>query len=513
MSKPAPFILIVVCVLTLACTAGAPCTALASSAGWTAHQASFAPLLSVAAADSAHAWAVGPGPTVVATSDGGTSWVAQSPATAGDLYAVAFSDAADGWAVGDVGTVVATTDGGADWSAQTAPTSQALIGVACRGQDCWAVGTGGTIMATTDGGANWAAQSSPSTVDLFSVTFADASHGWAVGDQGTILATTDGGAVWTVQNSSTGAYLNGVTSRGALRAWAVGEKGIIIATTDGGAHWIVRRPAKAHDLYTVVFADARHGWTVGVGGVILATTNRGVTWRAQPCPVREDLASVDFADTLHGFVAGTAGTMMASTHAGWSDVRPPTVAAVGAAGWHRGAVRVVLRATDGRGGSGIASTRYSLDHGKTWTKGSSFTVPAPADHSNDGAHWFLYRATDNAGNVAAARRGRVSIDTRRPAPVAKWSAAATRGYRTALRFYVSDPRPGSPTAKATIRIYDRGGKLVKKTVLPAVAVDRSHNWVFVCRLPRGTYRFTVAATDAAGNRAARVATNRLIVRG
>ncbi len=388
--KRAPFMLIIAFALTGACAAVAADAAFASSAGWTAHRAASAPLLSVAAADAAHAWAVGPGPTIVTTSDGGASWTAQSPATAGDLYGVAFSDATDGWAVGPDGTVVATTDGGADWAPQTSPTTKTLIGVACRGQDCWAVGgdaAGGVIIATTDGGTTWLPQRT-TVRDLFSVSFTDANHGWAVGDHGKILATTDGGATWTAQKSPSTGYLNGVSAVGALHAWAVGEKGLILATSDGGTHWVVRRAAakKATDLYTVAFADKRHGWAVGVGGVILATTNGGATWRVQHCPKKQDLASVAFADTLHGFVAGTVGTMFTTSHAGWSDTRPPVAVAAGTAGWHRRAVRVVLSATDEPSGSGVASLQYSLDLGKTWTKGASFTVAAPADHGNDGVH-------------------------------------------------------------------------------------------------------------------------------
>ncbi len=526
--KRTTFILTVILAF-VAAFAAAPAAG-ASSSGWTAHKAAGVPLLSVAAAGPAHAWAVGPGPTIVATTDGGSTWDAQNAPIVADLYGVAFSDASDGWAVGagdDVGALVATTDGGVDWAPQTIPTTAALIGVACRGEDCWAVGAAGTIIATTDGGSSWAAQSSPTGSDLYSVTFSDPDHGWAVGDQGRIIATTDGGAVWTSQRSPTGRYLNGVTCNGPQRAWAVGEKGIIIATTDGGAHWLVRRTAKAGDLYTVAFSDRRRGWAVGVGGVILATTSGGATWRAQGCPTGEDLSSVAFADSLHGFVAGVAGTVLTSTRAGWSERRPPvaTVAAViaktgfgpgfpapVAPRWYGSAARVELGASDGRGGSGVASIHYSFDHGKTWVRSVSFTVAAPADHSGDGAHPFLYRATDNAGNVEAPRTGWVRIDTRRPRPVAKWSAAAVRGARTALRFFVSDPRPGSPTATAIIRIHNARGVLVRKAVLVNVAVDRALDYVFVCRLPIGVYRFTVVATDGAGNRGSVVTANRLIVR-
>ena len=151
--KRAPFVLVAVCVLAGALAAVAAGPALASNAGWTAHQAASAPLLSVAATDPAHAWAVGPVSTIVATTDGGASWVAQTSPTTADLYGVAFSDSLDGWAVGPKGTVVATTDGGAVWSAQAAPTTNAtLVGVAARGRDCWAVGaddaSGGGVIVT-----------------------------------------------------------------------------------------------------------------------------------------------------------------------------------------------------------------------------------------------------------------------------------------------------------------------------------------------------------------------------
>jgi photosystem II stability/assembly factor-like uncharacterized protein len=511
--KRAPFIVITVCFLAGVSAAAAAAPAFAQSAGWTAHRAASAPLLSVAAPDAADAWAVGPGATIVATSDGGAHWASQNATTTSDLYGVAFSNATDGWAVGPDGTVVATTNGGADWASQTTPTPGAvLIGVASRGAACWAVGAGGTIIATTDGGTTWLAQTSPTADDLYSVTFADATHGWAVGDHGRILATTDGGAGWPAQSSPTTGYLNGVACRGAMRAWAVGKKGVIVATSDGGAHWRVRRAPKAADLYTVAFADKLHGWAVGVGGVILATTNGGVTWRAQHCPKKQDLTSVAFAGTLHGFASGTAGTMFTTACAGWSDTRPPVAVAAGVAGWHRRAARVVLSATD-PGGSGVASIQYSLDRGATWTSGSSFTVAAPASHSNDGVHAFLYRATDNAGNVEAARTGRVRIDTRRPVPNAPWAALAVAGHLTAVRCAVADPRPGSATVTVTITIRTAAGRPVKIIRLTGQPVGKALEARFLCTLPIGGYRFSVAATDAAGNRGATVATNRLTVLG
>ena len=196
-----------------------------------------------------------------------------------------------------------------------------------------------------------------------------------------------------------------------------------------------------------------------------------------------------------------------------TDLTPPTTSVSGAgAGWHDKPVKLHFRATDNPGGQGVAYTEYSLDGGVTWTKGATATVPAPRNHSNDGVDKVLYRSVDNVGNVETPRVCRVRIDTRRPTPIAKWPAAAIRGARTALRFYVSDPRPGSPTATVTIRIRNARGALMKKAVLRAVKVDRAHDYDFACRLARGTYRFIVTATDAAGNRQTAAAVNTLVVR-
>ena len=479
---------VMVAVTTCAALAGAVLlTAVASggtllpAVGWTACQTSGAPLLSVAATDAHHAWAVGPEPSIVATSDGGATWMAQDPGTTHQLYGVAFADASDGWAVGAGETVVATTDGGADWAPQTTPALDTpLIAAAARGAACWAVGIGGAIIATTDGGTTWVAQTAPSAADLYGVAFADADHGWAVGDRGEIIATTDGGAHWRAQHSPTGDYLNGVACDGTKRAWAVGQSGVVVATTDGGAHWVVRRPAtQPGDLYTVAFAGSRHGWSVGDGGLVLATSDGGVIWRTQHSPTSQGLASVAFPDAHYGFIAGTEGALLTTARGGWTDTRAPAVSASGA-GWHSCAVRVVLSARDEAGGSGVASRQYSLDGGATWTTATSFVVAAPRDHGNDGVHRFRYRATDNAGNTSSARIGSVCIDTRRPKCVAKWQGSAVRFARVALRFYVADHRPGSATATVTFRIRNVRGVLVKKTVLHAVKVDVTHDYVFTC---------------------------------
>ena len=69
-----------------------------------------------------------------------------------------------------------------------------------------------------------------------------------------------------------------------------------------------------------------------------------------------------------------------------TDVTPPVTTVTGAGEkWHSKAVTLRFHATDNPGGQGVAYTEYSLDGGVTWAKGDSVTLPAPRDHSKDGA--------------------------------------------------------------------------------------------------------------------------------
>ena len=56
------------------------------------------------------------------------------------------------------------------------------------------------------------------------------------------------------------------------------------------------------------------------------------------------------------------------------------------------------------------------------------------------------------------------------------------------------------------------GKVVKKVVLKNRKVNTLLKYRFRCTFKKGTYRFYVYGTDAAGNRQSKVASNRLHVR-
>ena len=196
-------------------------------------------------------------------------------------------------------------------------------------------------------------------------------------------------------------------------------------------------------------------------------------------------------------------------------IAPVTTAAGYDAAWHNASVTITLSAVDDAGGSGVARTEYSLDGG-AWTAGTSVLVAAPADHSGDKVHTVSYRSRDAAGNVEAVKSCKVRIDTRRPTPEAPYRAYARRGGTAILKYRVTDPIPNGGTAKVTIRIWNRAGKLVRTLPAAVKRVNTKGALTATFRVPltwkAGTYTFYVRATDAAGNSQLRVARNTLVVR-
>ncbi len=270
--------------------------------------------------DAQRGWAIGIKGLILATADGGKTWVKQvGGSNKPMLTEVHFADQQHGSAVGIEGTILATADGGKTWTTQSSGMTEGFEDVyfidAQRG---WAVGMGGVIVATADGGKTWTAQVSGTTALLISVHFSDAMHGWVVGHLGTVLSTEDGGTNWRAQTSGTQAALGGVVFTDVLHGYAVGEAGTIVATADGGKTWTSQRSGTSAGLLGLAFADAQHGWSVGYEGTIVATADAGKTWTTQDSGIQQFLVSVSFTDVHHGWAVGQQGIIVATADGGKS---------------------------------------------------------------------------------------------------------------------------------------------------------------------------------------------------
>ena len=113
----------------------------------------------------------------------------------------------------------------------------------------------------------------------------------------------------------------------------------------------------------------------------------------------------------------TGGTLDAAAALGLGsaagDAEPPVTKALSDADAVNDIpVPVTLFATDGSGGSGVATTEWRLDGG-AWRTGTRAVVPAPV--ATRRTRVLEYRSIDHAGNVEAAQQLSVLIDTTRRA--------------------------------------------------------------------------------------------------
>ena len=280
-------------------------------------------LRSVSATDATHSYAVGDGGTIVATTNGGQTWLPQTSGTSAGLHDVFFLGSGKGaagkgiglglgWAVGDGGAILSTLNGGSTWSRQTSGTTADLLAVTFTdAQRGYAVGSGGTILTTMNGGTSWAARPSQGGVTLTDVTFTDAMRGFAVGSGGTILMTQNAGASWTPQSSGSSSQLTSVSFVDQSRGWAAGAGGTILSTMNGGATWLPQTMgAGGMDLSAITFLDAMRGFAVGAGGSLLSTQNGGFSWNIQQLMAGTQLLGLVFPDMLKGWLVGQAGTIL-----------------------------------------------------------------------------------------------------------------------------------------------------------------------------------------------------------
>ncbi|MDO9258151.1 MAG: YCF48-related protein [Bacteroidales bacterium] len=241
------------------------------------------------AVDMNNAWAADGSIIIRHTSDGGTTWINQTPGPSPTypynlLRDVFFKDVNNGWTVGDNGTIYRTKDGGTSWVKAPTVTSINLKTVFFATiNDGWAGGDFASVLRTNDGGASWTVVVTPTafgrdTYGISDLFFADASRGWAA-ISGAVLRTGDGGNTWIPESTSDGS--NGIFFTND-DGWAVGSFGVIFRSGDGGVTWTIHTDIGDAFLYSVSFPDADHGWITGSGGTLYQYKKQGTTSVSEP---------------------------------------------------------------------------------------------------------------------------------------------------------------------------------------------------------------------------------------
>lgn len=213
-------------------------------------------LLSVSFANDQLGIAVGDYGSIVRTTDGGNTWTKIALPTdiplpediaeiiqPGDvlLYDVDFVDGEKGWIVGEFGVILATTDGGQTWVAQPSNIETTLFGVFfADAQNGWAVGLEQVMLHTIDGGQSWSRLPTPGrpgfVLGIYDVAV-DGKYGWAIGDSGLLLQSTDGGQTWKQVDLPirlAANWFRGITMTAGAVGYIVGSEGLMLATEREG---------------------------------------------------------------------------------------------------------------------------------------------------------------------------------------------------------------------------------------------------------------------------------------
>ena len=219
------------------------------------------------------------------TTDGGSSWIDQTPSADYGYSEIFFIDALKGWAVSHTSNA---------WEPQR-------------------------LFYTTDGGNSWSIQllwEGP----IIDVSFDDQNIGWllVLRSYGTynyhpaVLHTTNGGINW-LDDQRFNCHSLGVSqiNTSPVFSWVVGRSGLVMKHKFAGP-WDIETWGGS-TLHDVDFADAKTGWIHGDYGMILKTTDCGSTWGYQYIDELEaELigTGIDFIDNQHGWTCGytLAGT-------------------------------------------------------------------------------------------------------------------------------------------------------------------------------------------------------------
>lgn len=125
------------------------------------------------------------------------------------------------------------------------------------------------------------------------------------------------------------------------------------------------------------------------------------------------IASVAVGTIPQGVAIATLRSQDTSAPATTAATTPPA----NAAGWSNAPVTVTLTAADEKDGSGVKSVAYTLT-GAVQGGGQAAGATSSFAISTDGLTTVTYRATDNAGNVEAAKTLALRIDRTAPASTA-----------------------------------------------------------------------------------------------
>lgn len=235
--------------------------------------------------DDQHGWAVGHDAQILASSDGGATWVKQFEDLEREapLLDVWFKDRTTGYAVGAYGALLETTDGGANWEDVSERLDNedgyhlnAIVEVKDSG--LFVVGELGAMFRSADWGQTWETLQGPYDGSLFGALGTDEAGSLLVyGLRGHLFRSADFGDSWQrieLNTPHNGPLEFGLADGNLLADGSivvVGHGGSVLKSRDGGRTFSLFNRADRLSLAGVTALDNGNLILVGQGGVHAAS--------------------------------------------------------------------------------------------------------------------------------------------------------------------------------------------------------------------------------------------------
>jgi len=286
--------------------------------------------------DENEGWAAGDDGVIWHTINKGKTWERQASGTRASLRSMHFLTPYSGWIVGRTelagggssGVVLATSDGGLTWLSVSTNAMPGLNLVKFFGERTGiAAGDGnevfpGGMFTTLDGGRNWKPVAGTRTPSWLTGDFSDLETGVLAGTWNRLAPVRDGAMGMADVDSLAGRNVKGLKLNGD-RAVAVGQGGLIMVSQNtAGVRWgfpdlKLPQSIRASIDFNAVAVHGSHVWAVGrPGSIVFHSADHGLSWEIVKTGQGLPLHAVCFLDENHGWAAGELGTILATIDGG-----------------------------------------------------------------------------------------------------------------------------------------------------------------------------------------------------